>query len=226
VTDLHVLRVFCADDGSGGNTLGVFLDGAAVPEGKRQAIARELGFAETVFVDDRDRAELRIFTPETELPLAGHPLVGTAWLLREEDVTPEALRPPAGEVQVRFENDLAFVAARPEWGPEFDFVQVGSPGEVEALAGPPDGGGNVGVWAWIDETEGRIRERVFVPGLGVPEDEATGSAALRLCARLDRPIEIRQGAGSLIYARPLDGGMAEIGGRVVLDEVRERAAGG
>ena len=54
-----------------------------MPEAERQAVAGDLGFAETVFVDDRERAEMRIFTPEVELPLAGHPLVGTAWLLRE-----------------------------------------------------------------------------------------------------------------------------------------------
>jgi predicted PhzF superfamily epimerase YddE/YHI9 len=218
---LHVLRVFCAEDGSGGNPLGVFLDGAAVPEGERQAIARELGFAETVFVDHRERAEIRIFTPEVELPLAGHPLVGAAWLLREEGVAPRTLRPPAGEASVRFERELVFVAAQPDWGPPFEFLQVGSPDQVDALAGPPQGYGNVGVWAWISEEAGWIRERVFVPEAGVPEDEATGSAALRLCARIGRPIEIRQGTGSLIHARPGEGGMVEIGGRVVLDAVRE-----
>jgi predicted PhzF superfamily epimerase YddE/YHI9 len=225
VARLHVLRVFCAEDGSGGNPLGVFLDGPAVPDGERQAVARELGFAETVFVDDRERAEIRIFTPATELPLAGHPLVGTAWLLRDGGAIPEVLRPPAGEAPVRYEREVTFVAARPEWGPQFDFVQASSPDEVEALGGAPEGHGNVGVWAWIDEETGSIRERVFVPEAGVPEDEATGSAALRLCAQLGRPIEIRQGAGSLIYARPLDGETAEIGGRVVREKAREHQIG-
>ena len=60
----------------------MFLDGAEVAEAERQPIAAELGFSETVFVDDRERGEMRIFTPGVELPLAGHPLVGTAWLLR------------------------------------------------------------------------------------------------------------------------------------------------
>ena len=221
VARLHVLRVFCAENGSGGNPLGVFLDGNEVAEGDRQPIARELGFAETVFVDDVDRAELRIFTPEAELPLAGHPLVGTAWLLREEGREAAVLRPPAGEAPVRFERELAFVAARPEWAPEFDFVEVESPRDVEELSGPPDEMGAVGIWAWKDIDAGWIRERVFVPELGVAEDEATGAAALRLCAQLGRPIQIRQGVGSLIYARPVDDGMVEIGGRVVLEVVRE-----
>ncbi len=62
-----------------------------------------------------------------------------------------------------------------------------------------------------------IRARCCVPEAGNPEDEATGSAALRRCAQLDRPIEIHQGKGSVIHARPLDSGQVEIGGVVVLD---------
>ena len=217
-----MLRVFCAEDMSGGNPLGVFLDGGEVPEERRQEVAHDLGFAETVFVDDPGRAEIRIFSPEIEVPLAGHPLVGTAWLLREQGTEPSVLRPPAGEVTVKFEAELCFCGARPEWGPEFDFVEVPSPREVEALDGPPSGHENVGVWAWLNRDEGWIRERVFVAELGVVEDEATGSAALRLGAQLGHPIEIRQGKGSLIYARPADPeGFIEIGGRVALDEVRD-----
>jgi predicted PhzF superfamily epimerase YddE/YHI9 len=219
-----MLRVFCAEDDSGGNPLGVFLKGSKVPADRRQAVAHELGFAETVFVDDRDRAEIRIFSPEIEVPLAGHPLVGTAWLFRQEGTEPSVLRPRAGEVPVKFEAELCFCAARPEWGPEFDFVQVGSPREVDELEGPPEGHENVSVWAWLNEDEGWIRARVFVSELGVGEDEATGSAALRLGAQLGHPIEMRQGKGSLIYARPAEPeGFVEIGGRVVLDEVREHA---
>ena len=218
---LDVLRVFCAPDGSGGNPLGVFLDGPAVPEERRQPIAHDLGFAETVFVEDLNRAEMRIFTPETELPLAGHPRVGTAWLLRERGREPQVLRPPAGEVPVRFDGELACAAGRPAWCPPFEFTQLDSPADVEALATPPDGRDLVGAWAWIDEERGIMRERVFAAGAGVPEDEATGSAAIRLSALLRREIEIRQGEGSVIYARPLDGGLAEIRGHVVADERRD-----
>lgn len=220
---LHVLRVFCAEDGSGGNPLGVFLEGAEIAARDRQGVARELGFAETVFVDDRARGEIRIFTPELELPLAGHPLVGTAWLLREEATPVDFLRPPAGEAPVRFERELCFVAARPEWAPEFEFVELEAPAEVDALDGSPREGGWVAVWAWLDEGAGWIRSRVFVPEAGIAEDEATGAAALRLCAQVGRPVEIRQGptAGSLILARPVAEGLVEIGGRVELDEVRE-----
>ena len=82
--------------------MGVVLEGAEVPEWDRQAVAADLGFSETVFVDDPERGELRIFTPGTELPFAGHPLVGTAWLLAQEGWGVSVLRPPAGEVRVRF----------------------------------------------------------------------------------------------------------------------------
>jgi predicted PhzF superfamily epimerase YddE/YHI9 len=218
---LHVVRVFCAEDGSGGNHLGVFLDGPAIEEGSRQAIAHDLGYAETVFVDDRDRAELRIFTPTQELPLAGHPLVGAAWLLREEGTPAETLRPPAGEVAVRFEDELAFIAADPEWGPPWDLIELDTAEEVDALTGPPEGHEWAYVWSSLGEGDVSIRARAFAAGAGVGEDEATGSAALRLVAQLGRPIQIRQGptAGSLIYARPLDG-RAEVGGLVALDEAR------
>src|SRR5215210_4863592 len=83
---LHVLRVFVDEGGAGGNPLGVFLEGHEVPEQDRQKVAADLGFSETVFVEDTGRGELRIFTPTAELPFAGHPLVGTAWLLAREGV--------------------------------------------------------------------------------------------------------------------------------------------
>jgi len=220
---LHVLRVFCAEDGTGGNPLGVFLDGPEIAEGDRQAVAAELGFSETVFVDDPERGEIRIFTPAMELPLAGHPVVGTAWLLRREGVEISALSPPAGEVGVRYDERFTWVSADPEWAPHFDFVQLASPTEVDALTGPPEGSDWVGMWSWVDEASGLIRERVFVSEAGIPEDEATGAAAMRLVAQLGREIEIRQGRGSVIYARPLDGGRVEIGGLVELDDAREYA---
>ncbi len=220
--ELHVLRVFTARDGSHGNPLGVFLDGPAVPaEAERQAVAADLGFSETVFVDDRASGAIRIFTPGTELAFAGHPTVGTGWLLREAGTPVTALRPPAGEVAVRHDGELTYVTARPDWAPRFDHFQLGSAAEVDALDGPPDGEEVAAMWAWEDEAAGRVRTRVFPVGYGIDEDEATGAAAVLLCALLGREIELRQARGSLIHARPLDDGRIEIGGRVVLDEVRD-----
>ena len=217
---LHILKVFVGESGSG-NPLGVFLGGREVPDEDRQRVAAELGFSETVFVEDPGRGELRIFTPETELPFAGHPLVGTAWLLAEEGFEAPVLRPPAGEVPVRSDGDLTFISGRPEWAPPFEHIELGSPAEVEALEGPPDGHDLAGVWAWQDSEAGVVRARVFAPRVGVAEDEATGAHAVKLAARLGRRITIRQGKGSLILAEPRADGSVKIGGRTELVEVRE-----
>ena len=214
---LQLLRVFCDEDGSGGNPLAVFADGAEVPPERRQAVATDLGLSETVFVDDRERGEVRIFTPAVELDFAGHPAVGAAWLL--EGV--EMLRTRAGEVPVKREDGTAFVAARPAWGPPFELEELGSPAEVDALGGPPRGHDLIAAWAWLDEAAGMVRARVFPVRLGIPEDEATGSAATKLAAEIGRPIDIRQGRGSRILARPRADGLVEIGGLCALDELRD-----
>jgi predicted PhzF superfamily epimerase YddE/YHI9 len=225
VAKLHVLKVFVGEDGAGGNPLGVFLEGGEVPEGERQSVAADLGFSETVFIDDAERGELRIFTPGTELPFAGHPLVGTAWLLAREGLETPVLRPPAGEVPVRLGEDLTFISGRPEWAPAFEHIQLGSPAEVEALGGPPGGHDLVGVWAWVEREAGVVRVRVFAPRVGVEEDEATGAHAVRLAARLGREVTIRQGRGSVILAEPKSDGSVEIGGRVEPVEVRDYEGG-
>lgn len=217
---LDVLRVFAADEERGGNPLGVFLDPAAIAPADMQAVAAGLGFSETVFVEDRAAARLRIFTPSTELPLAGHPLVGASWLLHREGPVPEVLRPPAGEIPTWQEGQLTWISARPDDAPRFDFVELASAAEVEGLAGTPGGDEVTVAWAWVDSKAGTVRARAFLPGYGVPEDEATGAAALRLCAQLETPLAIHQGKESLIHARPADGGRVELGGRVIADARR------
>lgn len=216
---LHLLRVFCADDDGFGNPLGVFADGSEVPPERRQAVAADLGLSETVFVDDAERGEIRIFTPAVELDFAGHPTVGTAWLLEGA----EALHTPAGELPISREDEAVFVAARPEWGPPWELTQLDSPAEVEALDGPPGGHDLTMAWAWADEAAGTIRARAFPVRIGIAEDEATGSAATKLCAQLGRAIDIHQGRGSRILARPGANGLVEIGGRSVVDELRDYA---
>ena len=220
VAVLHLLRVFCDEHGGGGNPLGVFLDGAQVPADRRQAVAADLGLSETVFVDDAEAGAIRIFSPTDELNFAGHPAVGTAWLLARERAPVEMLRPPAGEVPVRHAGDETFVVGRPEWGPQFEVSQLASADAVDELP-RPDGAENLAAWAYADEPAGLVRARVFPQAIGIAEDEATGAAAVQLATRLGREIEIRQGRGSRILARPAGGGRAEIGGRTILDEVRE-----
>lgn len=79
----HVLRVFTRGE-LGGNHLGVVNDVVGASDADMQSIATDLGFSETVFIDwcDPDaNPSVRIFTPVSELPFAGHPLVGSAWVL-------------------------------------------------------------------------------------------------------------------------------------------------
>ncbi len=80
----HTLDVF-TDHVFGGNPLAVFPNGVGLETEQMQVVARELNLSETVFVFPPDHAahtrRLRIFTPGTELPFAGHPTVGTAHLL-------------------------------------------------------------------------------------------------------------------------------------------------
>lgn len=218
--ELHVLRVFTNDEGEWGNPLGVFLDGASIPEGERQRIAADLGFSETVFVDDPASGALRLYTPAVELPFAGHPMVGTAWLLASELSAVAMLGPPAGPIAVRFQDRLTFIAAEAAWSPEFEYRQLRGPADVHALAARTADSDSIYPWAWIDESAGTIRARMFAPRYGVPEDEATGSAALALSVLLDRPITVHQGHGSVLVARPLGEGRGEVGGRVALDETR------
>jgi predicted PhzF superfamily epimerase YddE/YHI9 len=225
VPTLHVLRVFVNEDNEWGNPLGVFLDGGQVPDSARQGIATELGFSETAFVDDRAAGRLRIHTPAVELPFAGHPVVGVAWLLEQEKMSVETLRPPSGDVPVRHSEGATFIAARAEWAPPFGYRRLDSPAEVRALAAPRQAG-NAYVWSWIDEAAGTIRARSFVPEAGIAEDEATGSAAIGLCARLGRPITVHQGHGSVLLCRPLEDGLVEVGGAVALDATREHPLDG
>ncbi len=219
MSTLHVLRVFVNEDGEWGNPLGVFLAGDAVPEAERQAVAAELGFSETVFVEDRDSGRIRIFTPEVELPFAGHPTVGAAWLLAREGSPVGALRTPAGDVAVRRAGAETYIAARPEWAPSFEYRQLSTPAEVRALD-PEAVATNTYAWTWIDEAAGTVRARSFVPEAGIAEDEATGSAAIGLCARLGRPLVIHQGNGSVLRCLPIGGGWVEVGGSACLVESR------
>jgi trans-2,3-dihydro-3-hydroxyanthranilate isomerase len=67
-----------------GNQLAVFTDARGLDDATMQALALEIGFSETTFVlpaEQGGTARIRIFTPKTELPFAGHPVLGTAWVL-------------------------------------------------------------------------------------------------------------------------------------------------
>jgi predicted PhzF superfamily epimerase YddE/YHI9 len=217
---LELIRVFTAPDGSGGNALGVFLDGPAFEPQRRQSIAAELGFAETVFVDDPVDGVIRIFTPGAELAFAGHPTIGTAWLLGRYGRPTSVLRPPAGDVPTWPDGELTWIRARAAWVHPIVVDRLPTPADVEALVGPPAGESSYYPWAWIDESAGTLRSRYFFEGAGITEDEATGAAAVLMGERLGRPLEIHQGRGSVLHVRPGPDGTVEVGGRCVFVESR------
>ena len=69
-----------------GNQLAVFTDARDLPEGQLQPLAKEMAFSETVFVSPPDaeaHVRIRIFTPTSEIPFAGHPTLGTAFVLAQ-----------------------------------------------------------------------------------------------------------------------------------------------
>ncbi|MGI8825911.1 MAG: PhzF family phenazine biosynthesis protein [Chloroflexota bacterium] len=80
----------------GGNYLAVFPDAEGLSAAEMQSIAGEMNLSETVFVLPPSRpdcaASLRIFTPTAELPFAGHPTIGTSWVLASVGVVPKGLR--------------------------------------------------------------------------------------------------------------------------------------
>jgi len=82
--DVFTDRLFC------GNQLAVYLDGRGLTDATMQTIAREMNFSETTFVLPAERpdtdARVRIFTPGSELPIAGHPTIGTAFALAHAGV--------------------------------------------------------------------------------------------------------------------------------------------
>lgn len=223
--DVTVLRVFTDSDGNYGNALGV-VDNATVEPADRQRIATELGYSETIFVDipesGTNSAQARIFTPVTELRFAGHPTVGVAWWLRDRGTPVHTLQVPAGIVQVTYQDGaLTAVSARAEWTPEFGIHEFGSAEDVLG-ADPDDYSDDAGhfLWAWTDRDNGRLRARVFAGHVGVPEDEATGAAAVRITEYLSRDLTIVQGKGSVIETRWNPEGWVQVGGRVVDAGVR------
>jgi predicted PhzF superfamily epimerase YddE/YHI9 len=223
--DVTVLRVFTDPDRNFGNPLGV-IDADRVNPDDRQRLATELGYSETVFVDlptaGSTTAHATIYTPRTEIPFAGHPTVGVSWWLRENGTPINTLLVPAGLVQVSYEGDLVGISARSEWAPELAIHEFGSVDELLA-ADPgefPDDTAHY-LWAWIDRSAGSLRARMFAANLGVPEDEATGSAAMRITDYLSRDLRITQGRGSMLETIWNPEGWVRVAGRVVNDGVTQ-----
>jgi PhzF family phenazine biosynthesis protein len=139
MTELKVLRVFSDANGEFGNRLGVVLDGPAIPAARRQSLAAELGYSETVYIDDLETGQLQIFNPVTEIPLAGHPLVGSAWLIAHHTgrkIT--ELNPPAGPVPTWVEDRLVWIRGSTSDCPPWRLHHVSDAAIVDAMTEPLD----------------------------------------------------------------------------------------
>jgi trans-2,3-dihydro-3-hydroxyanthranilate isomerase len=113
-----------------GNPLAVFIDGSNLAPETMQLIAREMNLSETTFVLPSTRedcvAQYRIFTPGQELPFAGHPTLGTAYVLaRSGRVPPETtsfnMEAKVGAVRVRIEGPASHPAALFFTSPDVQF---------------------------------------------------------------------------------------------------------
>ncbi len=134
----HVLDVF-TDERYGGNPLAVVLDADGLDGARMQRIAREFNLSETVFVLRPEHAahtaRVRIFTPASEIPFAGHPTVGTGALLA-------LLRAPEptgrGDALIVLEEGIGIVRVgvrlRPDAPPYAEFDAPKLPAEAGTLA--------------------------------------------------------------------------------------------
>ena len=199
---VRVVRVFTRD-GGGGNHLGIH-DGL-LTDGAMQLIATELGFSETIFIDTVGAdgpTPVRIFTPATELPFAGHPLVGATWHLATpgaavalrcgigvvaghrstaESASLEVAHLPSVERATAPGAVAAWIARMPL---PYEVHQLATPDAVAAYQ-LDDRPAHRLVWAVGDGgDDNTVRARFFAPGMGVDEDPATGSAAVALAAVL------------------------------------------
>jgi trans-2,3-dihydro-3-hydroxyanthranilate isomerase len=110
----YVVADVFTDTALAGNQLAVFTDGREVDDELMQKLAKEMNFSETVFVlpsDDDAHARIRIFTPATELPFAGHPVLGSAYVLAGPMQLGEIrLETGAGVVPIRLEREGARIS--------------------------------------------------------------------------------------------------------------------
>ena len=130
------------------------------------------------------------------------------------------LRPPAGEVPTWTEENTTWIRGLIKWCPNFEFIQLESIRRLELLTAPPENLTDAYCWAWEDENAGQLRARNFAPSLGIPEDLATGSAAITLAANLQQQLLIIQGNRCQLHARIGSKGSAAVEGTTVLSEIR------
>lgn len=212
-----VALAFVDENGDFGNAVGVVLDTERqMSTADRIALAAEYGYSETVFVENLDQPELRVYTAQEEITFAGHALLGAAAAISDvtnKEITTIRLR--EGEATVNRQGEVWWVSSALKTTPPWWLERLETQEQVTVDPPSPEWARTL-IWAWTDEPAGRIRARTFAPEWGIPEDQANGSGAMRLAACLNRELQIVHGDGSVIYARLDSPGWASIGGRVAL----------
>jgi len=117
----YVVADVFTDTALQGNQVAVFTDARGIPEETLQPLAREVNFSETVYVypaDQGGHARIRIYTPTVEIPFAGHPTLGTAFILAA----------PLQLVEIKLETGVGIVPVRLEReGPRITFGWMSQP---------------------------------------------------------------------------------------------------
>lgn len=128
----YIVDVF-AEEKFSGNQLAVFRGGGNLSPDQMQAIAREMHFSETTFIISEEKYnggyDVRIFTPASEVPFAGHPTLGTAHIIRSEIVRDNPaeviLNLKVGRIPVTFQENISWMKqVRPEFGQKLDVDAV------------------------------------------------------------------------------------------------------
>jgi trans-2,3-dihydro-3-hydroxyanthranilate isomerase len=135
----YVVADVFTDKALTGNQLAVFTDGREVDDETMQDLARELALSETVFVlpaEADGHARIRIFTPSAELPFAGHPTLGSAFVLAQPlQLTEIRLETQSGTVPVRLEREGARISFGWMTQPAFDWREYELADELLAALG-------------------------------------------------------------------------------------------
>jgi trans-2,3-dihydro-3-hydroxyanthranilate isomerase len=127
----YIVDVF-AEEKYAGNQLAVVRGGASLPDERLQKIALEMNYSETTFVLSEEETEggyhIRVFTPSDEVPFAGHPTLGTAYVIQHEilasPVERITLKLKAGEIPVTFGEVLWMRQLPPTFGAILDSAPV------------------------------------------------------------------------------------------------------
>jgi trans-2,3-dihydro-3-hydroxyanthranilate isomerase len=128
----YIVDVF-AENKYEGNPLAVFIPDRKIETTEMQKIAREINFSETTFImsglQDDGGYDVKIFSPDSELPFAGHPTLGTAFvikkLLNRSEMNEIKLNLPVGQIPVVFEDQYAWMTQnKPEFGANVEIDRI------------------------------------------------------------------------------------------------------